>query len=226
MVGGVHEHEGDAGVQHGQLQVLSAGTPLPGQKGGRDGLAGRVGRDFVADQLLDELGLVVVDAGLAGRQPRLALNHRVVDPALAVRAVGAEAGQVGIDDVGAKGSDVLEGDAEAFGHPGPEVLDEHVGFGHQVAQDGQTLLLAEIQHDGSFAPVSYLEHGRHAGHRGPQPADDVADGGLLDLDAFGALVDQHPGGQRSGEGYRQVNDADSVEGAGHGATVAVAFDGG
>ena len=53
-----------------------------------------------------------------------------------------------------------------------------------------------------------------------------ATGGPLGSGPCGQKPDQHPGGQWSGEGHRQVNDADSVEGAGHGATVAVASGGG
>ena len=103
--------------------MLAPVPPLSGKECRGDGLAGRVSGDLVARQLLQEFGVFVVGAGLAGGHSRVGLDHRVVDAAVAVGAFRAEAGQVGVDDVRVDGRHVGVGDVESLGYSGSEVLD-------------------------------------------------------------------------------------------------------
>ena len=98
-------------------------------------------------------------------------------------------------------------------HPGPEVLDHHVGLGDQPAQDVLALGLAEVQGDGPLVPGDHLPPqavpvlGQAVGAGRVAP-------GVLDLDDVGAPVAEQHRGDRRGVDRAQVQDPQPGQRAG------------
>ena len=75
--------------------------------------------------------------------------------------------------------------------------------------------LAEVDDDRSLAPIAHQVQRAHPVDRDADPAGDVADAGPLDLDDLRALIGQQGGGIRTGQGDRQIEDADAAHGSRH-----------
>ena len=104
------------------------------------------------------------------------------------------------------------------------VLDDDVGFLHQVRIDRAGLRMLEIQSDAQLIAQA-VESGdgnivrrfpREFRAIGPEircigPAR-ISTRGILDFDYFGAKARQNERGKRSGESYSQIEDSDSIQG--------------
>ena len=111
------------------------------------------------------------------------------------------------------GDELLGHEAEPGHHRGPEVLDQHVGGGHELAQDGEVVGVVEVERDRPLPPVRVHEVGRGAAAARAHVAEDVAARRPLHLDHVGALLGQDHRGERPRQVHREVDDADSGEGS-------------
>ena len=144
--------------------------------------------------------------------------HRLEDP--------GEAWPPGIGTVLAEPGDPQDGeariealqpgsrDAPAVERARAEVLDQHVGVGHQPGKEIAAFGHAKIERDALLVAVGDLPPQRHAVLVRRQRAQRVADARHLDLDDLGAIVAQQTRRERAGHDRRDVDDAQTLERAG------------
>ena len=122
------------------------------------------------------------------------------------RTAGAEAADRGVDEAWIELACLLVTEAEARHHAGPEVLDQHVGRGHEFAGGGAAVLGLEIEHAAALAAVPEAPGG--------MPAERVPRG-RLDLDDLGPVVGEDHAGEVAVHAPREVEHAESATGSHH-----------
>ena len=95
--------------------------------------------------------------GAGARPERILVERRAV----AVRPVGAVAGQHGIDRPGGQFVNVPVGEAIALEPRLGQIGDEHVGLGRKPVHHLHALRILEVDADAALAAVVELETGRH-----------------------------------------------------------------
>src|SRR6185437_6573910 len=100
-----------------------------------------------------------LDTGKAGQR----LDERVINRLLGERTFFAEAADRYVDDVGGERADGGLAEPHAIDHAAPEVLNEDVGRGDQLAEDRGALVRLQVEDDGTLAAVVVEERGREAG---------------------------------------------------------------
>jgi hypothetical protein len=129
----------------------------------------------------------------------------VVGRPVHIRAIVAEAGDGAVDDAWAQLADTLVTDAQALGHAGAEVLQEHVGGGDEAIEDVQGAGRLQVEGEAALAVVVANELGRVAAGG----AERIAQLGRLDLDDVGAQVGQHLPGEWPGDVAGELNDSNA-----------------
>ena len=184
------------------------------QEGGGDRLGGGDRGDLVGDDGPDHhrpAGVAIrLDVGEAAQ----GLDHRVIDPLVAVGAAFPEPADRNVDDVGTKRPDRVFSDPHPLHRSGSEVLDEHVRRLHQPVEQLPAGIALEVHHDRLLSPVRAHERAGHSAYVVSHPAHDVA-GGRLDLDDLRALVGESHGGDGPRDHGRQIHDSEAGERAGH-----------
>src|SRR5260221_563531 len=134
----------------------------------------------------------------------LSRDKSVTAGAVAIGAVGAEAGDAAIDETRVDLAQALIIELQPMLHIGPEVLDHDVGVLDQPVQDLERLRLLEIEGDAPLVAVQVLEIG--AVPRAAEPAIAL---GRFDLDDFRAPIGElaHAGG--AGAHARQIDDLEA-----------------
>ena len=127
----------------------------------------------------------------------------------------AEGGDRAVDDLGGQGPDRFEPQAQPFGDPRLEILDEDVGGRDQAPGDVQPFVGFQIQRDRFLvAPLNQVGEAQFPRRKLWNPAaiaGPVAFAGFFDLDHLGAHEAQKVGGVGSGEHLRQVDDPQALE---------------
>ena len=170
--------------------------------------AGREVDHRYADAHLAALGRAV-DRDEAGR----GLDHGVVAGEAAQRAVGAEAGDAGMDQPRElRCQHVVVADAPLFHRAGLEVVDQHVGRLEQLQQDVAALRLGEVERDRALVAVDAGEIGGNTfGVERRPPGAGLVALRRLDLDHVGAVVGQHLAAIGTAQHARQVDHFQAVE---------------
>ncbi|CAM4073024.1 hypothetical protein STAL104432_32080 [Streptomyces albus] len=122
----------------------------------------------------------------------------VVARARRERSVLAPAGHPAVHQAGVALQADLRADAEPFGHPGAEALDEHVGTLDQREGRRHTVRRLEVQQNGTLVAVGDVVLGRNG---------ETAAAGPLDADHVGTEVGQCHGGERARTDTGQLHDA-------------------
>ena len=146
------------------------------------------------------------------------VEQHVVGLEVAVRAVLPEVGdrdeRGGRVDLG----ELLLAQPEAGERAGAEVLDDGVGPRGEAAQDALPTFGLEVEREAALPGVEVEEEPAALGMRlvvgeGAGAPRGVAAVGPLDLDHVGAVVAEQLGAVRAGDPLREVEDAQTVEGA-------------
>ena len=163
------------------------------------------------------IGLVTTTAaGRAGdgHQPAHALGNLVEARTHPIRPVLAEAGDAGIHQARVHRPHGLVADAEPVLHVWPEVLDQHVGLGHQRHQLVAVFGCGQVQVLDALVAVEPVVVRGHAVLEGRPPRARVIAAGRLDLQHVGAVVTEDLAAVRPAEDAREVEHADACQGAG------------
>ncbi len=195
---------------------LPATGPLPLEQGGEDAVGAVHPGEQVPDRNPDPLRIVRPRAGQR-HQAALALGDLVVPGPASLRTIAPEPrdGQHNEPRVELREPDVAE--SQPVHHPGPEVLQEHVGPLDQPREQLPSLVGAQVGRHGLLVPVAREEvrglprpAGRIDERRTP-PATVVTAVRGLDFDHPGAEVAEHHGGVRAGQGAGEVDDDEPGE---------------
>jgi hypothetical protein len=201
------------GVDHGHLEVRAHPGALPVVQGGQDAAIGvHAGRDVGDGDPRPGRAL-----RCAGRhhQAGLALHEQVIGLLLAVRAVGAVAGDRAADQPGPVRAQRRRAEPEAVGGARGQVLDEHVGGVDEPAEEVAVTGFLDVELDALLAPVEPDEVAGLA-ERGPVvAAGKVTAAGPFDLDDPRAEVGELTGGERGGHGLLEGDDSETVERVSH-----------
>ena len=156
--------------------------------------------------------------GQAGHahQPAHALDDVIVAGALGVRAVLPEAGDRGMDESRMRFAQRLGIEPELLEAADLEVLDNHVGFGSELAHEGRPFRSGEIDRGGLLAAIAAQEISGDAAVAfavpGRAPVARIVPGARpFDLDDFGAEVAQQLGAPGSCQHAAEVEDLDAVQ---------------
>ncbi len=117
------------------------------------------------------------------------------------RAVAPVCGQVGADDLGVVGLEVLERQPQLGRHVAAQIAGERIGGPDQVVQDGPAFVATEIDGHALLVAIEAVKKLAVAGREEVRPhgARHVAAlRRVLDLDDLGALVGQEHGAERPG----------------------------
>jgi hypothetical protein len=190
-------------------------APRAREQRGGDGLRRGPGRGLVGDDVAHEVGDrhvgVLLHADVAGE----ALDDRVVDAPVAIRARVAVAADRDGDQLRIALAQLRLAEAEALGRAGPPVLHEHVGAIHEREQGLAAARLLEVEHDAALAAVRvHVEARAPAAPVGADPHR-VADPRRLDLHHLGALIREDHAGEGARQDLRDVDDANACERSRH-----------
>ncbi len=142
------------------------------------------------------------------------LRHEVEADLAGERAGAAERRDGGHDEAGVEATELRVAESALVEHAGAEVLDHHVDFGSERAQELECLGLREVEAEALLAAVLLDEVGAAALLHERQHARRVASWGELDLDDRGAELCHEARDRRPGEVLGEIQDEDSGEDAG------------
>ena len=149
-----------------------------------------------------------------------ALDHHVVGGVARVGAGMAEARGRGVDQLRVLGVELLPAVTQLLHRAGTEVLDDDIGLGEQLVENGAVRFGLEVEGDALLAAIDRGEVGRlPLDERSVGPRVVAALGGF-DLDHPGAHLGHQERAVRPRQDARQVDDGDARQGAfgalGHG----------
>ena len=134
-----------------------------------------------------------------------ALHNLVVGGAVAVGAVGAKAGYGAIDDGGVELLDGGVVQVETPHHIGGKVFHDDIGVGGQLPENPLRRFVPQVEGQAALVAVDRQEIGGFgADERRPPLAGVVAAAGHFDFDDVGAVVAEHQGAERPGQGAGQI----------------------
>ena len=152
--------------------------------------------------------------GLAGDADRAAggLRDHVEGQPLLMRAAGAEALDLAIDDARVDFLDQLVIEAEALDRAGRHVLDRDIGLLQHFLDDIEPLRRFQIDRQRLLVDVELVEIPRVVvGLAGAQPAAGIAAPRVLDLDHLGAKPGQHLGRGRARLELGEIHHLDALQ---------------
>jgi hypothetical protein len=198
-------------IEHCELDPLAAGSTLTSEEGGRHRLGRGIRRRLVRYERSDEVGERKFGAALSVDHAGDALNHRVETGPIGIRSARAKARDRDIDNVGIHSPDRRFVNAESFGHPRPEVLNENVDVVSQRHDEFAALRRLCIDGHTTFTPVVAGEQWREPAALSETQQFTVEG---FDLDDLSALLGEHLGGERSRNNLAQVEDLHASHRAG------------
>ncbi|MNF69735.1 hypothetical protein D3C84_516250 [compost metagenome] len=140
------------------------------------------------------------------------LGDYVVRGAFRQRPVLAEAGDAGVDQPRVVRFQRLEVDAQALGHAGAEVFDDHVRVRHQLIEALQVGGCLEVQLHATLATIDQAEVDALAiVAEGAQVATVVAMSRHLELDDLRPQVGQHRRAMRAGQHTAEVEHSNTPQ---------------
>jgi hypothetical protein len=152
-----------------------------------------------------------------------ALDHEIVSGLIRAGTILPEAADRAIHQSRKRGAQTVAVQPVAGEAAHLEVLDQHIGFGRQLADPRLIGRIGDIERDRPFAPVAGMVIGRAEVHaivrfdeRRPPVPGIVADAGPFDLDDFRAEIRQQLACPGAGEDAREFEDAHALQRAGHG----------
>ena len=214
-------------IEQGEIEVLALAGPLAVKERREHGLRGegaghQVGHRH-ADFLRPAAGSVV---GLTSNRHHSAdaLDDEVIAGPMRPGPGLPEAGHRAVDEFRIDCREAVVVEAVFFEIADLVVLDDHVADRCQAANDLAALNTCEIDRDRSFSPVGGKVVGRIGGvgavailQKGRPPAAGVvACARALDLDHVSAEIGKVLRAPGTGKHTGKIEDANSVEGAGHG----------
>ena len=202
--------EGDAGLQHVDLDAMAAAAALALEQRAENAVAGKHSGGVVRDRRSARLRTLRIE--LQAGDP--AQRHRdvVVGRTRAVGPRRAESGDRAMDQPRIGGREDVGSQAELFEHARPKVLQQDVGTRDELEHDRASRLAAQVEADAALAAVVGHEVGAVL------PAAEAAEGialRRLDLDHLGAEIDQHHAGQRRRDHGAELDHAHAFENVGH-----------
>ncbi len=205
----------DLGVEERHVDVLAGAGALAGDDRRLDGDHGVEPGEDVGEGDAALLRLAVRRAGQV-HDAAHALDDEVVAGAVGVGAVLAEAADRAVDQPRILGAQGLVVEAEATESADLEVLDQHVGTAGERADDGASLLGAEVDGDRALAAIGGVEIGGIGAavgvlDEGRPPCPRVVAGGRFDLDHLGAEIGEHLPRPRPGQHTGELEHADAGE---------------
>ena len=177
VVAGERHHRFD----HRDADVLADAAIARRVQRAHDAERGGHPADLVGQRHLDH-GRLSAAPPLQRRHGREALDDRVVGGRVGVTALGAEAADRAIDDLGIEPADIGVADAEAVGDAGAVVLDKRVGAHGQHPHQVAALFFLEVDHDAALVAVEIQERRGDAVLARPSDPPRGVALGRLDLD--------------------------------------------
>ena len=188
----------ECGIEHRQLDPAAAAGTAAREQGGGDRLRGGQAGELVGQQGRDQRRVLGLAFAVRRTHARDRLDHRVIHPAISIRAGLTETGDRQIDQHRIEGGQGFGAETEPVHRTRPEVFDQHIGAANQVGEHLAGGGLLEVEHDRALAAIGGDESGRHlALGRTDTPAQVATRG--LDFDHFGALVGHDRGSDRAGD---------------------------
>ena len=138
------------------------------------------------------------------------LRDHVECEALLVRAAGAEALDLAIDDAGVDLLDLVIAQSQTLDRAGRHVLDRDIGLLQQLADDLESARRLEVQCHRLLVRVELVEIPRIV-VPGLQPPARIARARILDLHHLGAQPGEGLGARRPGLELGEVHDANAFE---------------
>ena len=144
-------------------------------------------------------------------RPGHRLDEEVLARPIAVRAVLAVAGDLGVDQARVDRVQLLPADAEPLGRADAVVLDEDVARPDKIEDGGETVRMLEVERDRALVPVE-AEEGRRlaADPERPEPVRPVVLAGARRLeldDVCSEIAEAHPA-DRPCQHLRGIDNAD------------------
>ena len=197
-------------VQHADLDLLALARAGAREK--REGHA--VSRRHAGDEIGD--GVAHLDGGAVGEageihDARLALHDEIVAGARGLGAALAEARDGAVDQARVQLAKGVVAEAQPRHGAGPEVLQHHVGLGHEPTEDGLSVGRFHVEGQALLVAVDGEKVRRLAAGEGRPAARVVPLARFLDLDDLRPHVPQDHRAERAGEHARQVEHADARE---------------
>src|SRR6185437_3780532 len=134
------------------------------------------------------------------------LPDDVVARPLRVRPVPPHARDRAIDQARIELREPRIADAELVGDTGTEILDEHIGVGDELLDDGTALRVAQIEGEAALAAIEGAIHRRVAAALIPA-AKRIATFRVFDLDDLGAEIGEELSGIGPGDETRRLDHA-------------------
>ena len=212
IVAGLIGQPGHLRVQHRDVNVLALAAGLiPVVEGGHNG---KGGPHSGADVGNGHAHLLRLAAGFAGNahQAADALHNLIVSRAALVRPVLPEAGNGAVDDARIDDLDGGVAEAEAGHYAGSKVFHDDIGLGGQLQENIPGLVLLEVEGQAALVAVDGQEVGAFRADKGRPPvAGIVAAARQFNLEDVGAIVAQHQGTERAGQGPGQIQHAHPLQ---------------
>ena len=204
-------NEGDARLQHVDLDAVAAAGPLAIVKSAEDAVAREHAGGVVGDGRPARLRMLRVE--LQAEDAAQRHRHIIVGRPLAVGPGFAEPGDRAMDQPGIGGLERLLPQSELGHDAGPIILEQDVGAGEELEQDGTARLRAQVELDAALAAVVGDEI------RAVLPAAEIAERiaalRMLDLDHVGAEIGEHHAGERRRDHRAQLDHVHALEDIGH-----------
>ena len=218
---------GDLHVEQGEIEVLALAGAFAVKERGKHRLRGEGAGHEVGHRHPDFLWSATRSVvGFAGNRhhPANTLDDEVIAGTMRPGAGLPESGHRAVDEFRIDCREAVVVEAVFLEVADLVVLDDHVADRCQAPDDFAALNACEIDRDRSFATVGSKVVGRIGGvgavsvlqKRRPPAAGVVACARALDLDYVGAEVGQVLRAPGTGKHTGKIEDANSVEGAGHG----------
>ena len=194
--------------------MLTAGAPFPREERRGDGLGGGVGTRLIGHDISDQVGNRHFGIHLDCAVAREALDDRVVDPSLAIGAIGAVARDRAVDEIRVERTQVRITEAQAIRCAGPPILHEDIRFTDQPMGGSQAFFPGQVEGDGSLVAIAIgVERGE------PAPGDGIEAQGVsrrngFEFDDVRPLVSQHHRRQGSRDHCRCIHHLDPLERSG------------
>ena len=204
----------DLPVEHGKIDMAAGSAGGASLQAGEDRDRHPQSRGQVGDR---QPGLHRRTAAFAGEAHDAAhgLEDGVVSLAMGKRSALPEAGAGDVDDASVDGTDGAVIEPVALEGADRKVLQEHVGFAREIADDGLPFGRAQIDRDRLLAAIAGEVIRALAGaatlDERLEAARLVAAVGLLDLDHARAELGQDHARERAGEHARQVENGDVLK---------------
>ena len=210
----VGPEEGEGRVEHGDIDVLTAGAPFACEERRGDGLGGGVGTRLIGHDISDQVGNRHLGIHLDCTVAREALDDRVVDPPLAIGAIGAVARDRAVDEVGVERAQVRIAEAQAIRRARSPILHEDIRVADEPMGGSQAFFPGQVEGDGSLVAIAIgVERGE------PAPGDGIEAQGVsrrngFEFDDVRPLVSQHHRRQGSRDHCRCIHHLDPLERSG------------